>query len=178
MNNIIAIDPALNKTGVAQVYGGELEVYTFRPMTKHRVKRLNEHFHHWWPKLHHRPPDLCILEDYAYATHGGSVMQIGELGGILRLALHWSGVPYVFVNPSTVKMIALGKGGGKGVDKTAVLLAARDRLGYEGKSNDEADARWLLELAFQHYGHPLQAKLPKTHTRALAKVAWPGEPLI
>jgi hypothetical protein len=67
------------------------------------------------------------------------------------------------VPPATLKTYALGVGRG---DKTAMVVAARERLGFTGLSHDQADAYWLRAMGLDLLGSPLVV-LPKTHRRAL-----------
>jgi Holliday junction resolvasome RuvABC endonuclease subunit len=75
-------------------------------------------------------------------------------------------VPHTYVTPGSLKTFALGKGTGS---KTEMTLAASRRLGYEGCSDDEADALWLAHLGAHLLGRPA-VDLPQTHLRALAKI--------
>jgi Holliday junction resolvasome RuvABC endonuclease subunit len=108
---------------------------------------------------------LVMVEGYSYGSKNGGE-RLGELGGVIRFALWSEGVPYVEVPPSTLKMYASGKGN---AGKVEVLVAARDRLGYTGTNDNEADALWLWALGMELIGHPV-VTLPKTHTRALGKL--------
>jgi len=114
--------------------------------------------------------DLVVIEGYAFAR-ANRAHQIGELGGVLRVAFAEAGVPLVEVAPMARAKYATGKGNAK---KEAVLVEAVKRLGYEGSSNDEADALWLLYMALDHYGLPGAVEMPKVNREALVKPSWPG----
>lgn len=113
--------------------------------------------------------DVVVLEGYAYAS-GNRAHQMGELGGVVRLALHQRGFLFVDVPPSCLKKVATGKGNAA---KEAVLVEAVKRLGYQGADHNVADARWLLAMAMVHYGLPGAPELPQAHLAGMAKVAWP-----
>lgn len=115
---------------------------------------------------------LVVIEGYSMGTarQPSRAHALGELGGVVRVALHEQGIPFVEVAPATVKKLATGKGN---ASKDEVFAAAIRRLGYDGTSKDEADARWLLEAALQAYGHPAATFVPEFHRAALAKVQWP-----
>lgn len=83
-----------------------------------------------------------------------------------------TGVPVAFANVSHVKMIATGKGSGEGTDKPAVVAGVRQRFGYPGTDNNEADALALAALGYEHLSLPL-ADLPQSHRRAVGLVTWP-----
>lgn len=112
-------------------------------------------------------PDLVVLEGYSYAS-GNKAHDVGELGGVVRVALYEAGIRYEVVSPSSLKIYATGHGNAA---KEHVLLAAVRRLGYEGSSSDEADAAWLYALAMHALGAPI-VDVPKTHLRALKALPW------
>lgn len=114
-------------------------------------------------------PTVVYVEGYSYGSKGRAVVDQGELGGIVRVALYDNGIPYVDVPPPTLKVFATGRGNANKVD---MVIAARDRLGYTGNDDNEADALWLRALGMQATGQPLLA-LPKTHLRALEKLPMP-----
>ena len=113
--------------------------------------------------------DLVVVEGYSYGSKGRAVVNIGELGGVIRLAFYDAGIPYVEVPPSSLKRFATGKGN---ADKDSVLAAAIRRLDYDGHYHDEADALFLLEMARTHYDLPC-TPMPKAHIDALDGVRWP-----
>jgi crossover junction endodeoxyribonuclease RuvC len=82
---------------------------------------------------------LAVIEGYAYGTLHGAASQ-AELGGILRWHLWGQGIAVLEITPGTLKKFATGDGS---AGKTAMVIAARDRLGYDGVSDDKADALWL-----------------------------------
>lgn len=112
---------------------------------------------------------LVVIEGYAFAARNSHAHALGELGGVIRLALHEAGVPYVDVPPSSLKKYACGKGN---ANKGEMLAAAIRRLDYEGASDNEADALWLRAMGLDALGCPV-VKLPEAHRAALAKVEWP-----
>ncbi len=112
--------------------------------------------------------DLVVLEGYAY----GRIQRahpMGELGGVVRLALYDRRLLFVDIPPACLKKYATGKGN---VKKEAVLAAAIRRLDYPGHDHNEADALWLLHMTLDAYSEPL-VEMPKAHREALEKVAWP-----
>lgn len=162
---ILALDMSLTSTGVAYIDGTRrVETWKVPGKGMTRLARLRD-----LVLSSADAADLVVLEGYSYASRGRAVVSIGELGGVIRLALHTFGHPYVELAPSVVKKLATGKGN---AGKELVLVEAVKRLGYGGSSTDEADALWLLEAARQHYGIS-DVELPKTHLAALEKVTWP-----
>ncbi len=113
--------------------------------------------------------DVACVEGYAYARPH-QAHQLGELGGVVRVALHELGVPIAVVAPSALKRYATGSGA---APKAAVLVAAVRRLGYTGSDDNIADAMWLHALAAAAYSRPV-VDMPREQTaRAVAAVDWP-----
>jgi Holliday junction resolvasome RuvABC endonuclease subunit len=92
-----------------------------------------------------------------------------ELGGILRWHLWRQGITVLELAPGTLKKFATGDGS---ASKTAMVIAARDRLGYDGLSDDEADALWLRAAGLTVLGEP-PAGVTNGAAKNLLKVAAP-----
>lgn len=114
--------------------------------------------------------DLVAVEGYSFGSRNSHAHALGELGGVVRVALHVASVPFVEVPPSSLKKFATGKGN---AGKEEVLASAIRRLGYEGHDNNEADALWLRAMGMDALGCPLVA-MPESHRAALVKVEWPS----
>lgn len=113
---------------------------------------------------------LSILEGYSFGSKGRAVFDVAELGGCVRLLLHRLGIPRVDVPPSTLKKWGTGRGN---ANKIEMVVAARERFGLEGTTDDnECDAFLLWAMARHHYGIPI-AKVPKVQAEAADKGAWP-----
>jgi crossover junction endodeoxyribonuclease RuvC len=113
---------------------------------------------------------VVVIEGYSFGSRNSQAHALGELGGVIRLALHEQGRPFVDLPPTVVKKLATGKGN---AGKEEVLAAAIRRLDYSGHDNNEADALWLLTAAMIHYGMPGAPDLPAANLSALEKVTWP-----
>lgn len=175
--NILGLDLSLTSTGVAHPDG---TVERLRPKS-FGMERLA-----WFrstiedlvfDRTAERSPvlDLVAIEGYSMGPQRGSsgiAQALGELGGVVRLLLYDLEVPTVEIPPSTLKKFATGKGN---ASKEEMLVAAVRRLGYEGSSNDEADALWLRVAALDAYGLP-EIEMPKAQRDALGKVDWPVLP--
>lgn len=165
---VIAFDLSLTSTGVASRSGTRRIVPTTTGVerlaeVRNRVLRAAGRV----PEGYGTYPDLVVIEGYSYAS-GNKAHDVGELGGVVRLALHEAGIRYEVVAPKTIKTYACNNGG---AGKDDMLLAAVRRLGYEGNSKDEADALWLYALAMHALGEPI-VTVPATHLRALKALPW------
>lgn len=164
---IVALDLSLSATGVAHNAGTAERAFTLRPRQLRGVERLE-----WIMRRVVKEAlgkDLVVIENYAFARPN-QAHQIGELGGVIRLALYTHNIAYVEIAPSALKKYATGKGN---APKEAVLAAAFQRLGYAGYDHNESDALWLLAMALDHYGMEEAPQVPKINREALVKVGWP-----
>lgn len=114
---------------------------------------------------------IAVIEGYSYGSQGRAVVSMGELGGVVRLALWAQGVPVVEVAPGTLKKYATGSGNAK---KPDMLMAAVKRLGVEETDDNIIDALWLRQMALDHYGLPDAVQMPKANRESLEVVEWPA----
>jgi crossover junction endodeoxyribonuclease RuvC len=175
---VVGLDLSLTATGIAPSNFPQLRI-TYTVTTKTRGCERLAHIRDevmkscapvevWDPEWRMDAP-LVVLEGYAYGRPNQAA-HLGELGGVIRLALHEAGVPYVDVPPSNLKKYATGKGN---AGKEEVLAAAIRRLGYEGHDNNQADALWLQAMGYDALGRPV-VEMPAVNRAALEKVEWPS----
>lgn len=159
---VLGIDLSLSATGVAHPDG---TATTLTPPNGHTgMRRLD------WivcAVLFAVPPRPAVVavEGYAYARHN-QAHQLGELGGVVRLALYRQRLPFVDVAPSALKKYATGSGR---AGKDEVLVAAVRRLGYEGHDNNQADALFLRAMLLDALGSPV-VDMPAANRQALTKL--------
>jgi crossover junction endodeoxyribonuclease RuvC len=135
---IVGIDASLTGTGVAVLDGSlrteRIESKLTGPARlfeiRNRVREIVA------SKTSPSGADLVVIEGYAFAKPM-QAHQVGELGGVLRLMLFETGIPWIEVAPSQVKKFATGRGNAK---KEEMAVAIFKRFGREFRSNDEADA--------------------------------------
>jgi crossover junction endodeoxyribonuclease RuvC len=118
--NYLGLDLSLASTGYAVADLIVRAHGTLRPPKEMRgVTRL-----HWIEQRVRRlvkrhSPSLVTIEGYAMGARG-RVFDIGELGGVIRLALHRMDTDFLVVPPSTLKQFATGKGN---ANKDKVILS-------------------------------------------------------
>ncbi len=89
-------------------------------------------------------PDALAIEGYAFSSKFSRAHDLGELGGVLRLAAHDCRLPTIIVPPNTLKQFATGKGNvGKGV----IIKEAYKRWSIDVSDDNEADAAVLSLMA-------------------------------
>ena len=162
---VMGLDPSLTATGLAFPAG---TAHTRKPPDGLAgMARIAWHLDRLFEANWIHGTDLVVVEGYSFSSKGNATRDLAELGGVIRYTLWRNGKRWADVPPPTLKIFATGKGT---CDKTAMVVAARERLGYDGLSGDEADALWLRELGLHLLDHPT-VKLPLTHLRALPGAA-------
>lgn len=173
--DVVGIDLALTKTGVAHPDGG---LETIRPGGYGYGR-------HWTVASRIlaicHGADVVVLEDYAPHGRGvNALIAVAEVGGIVRAMLHKAGIPVALVRPSTLKRYATGNGR---ATKDEVLSAARterrtlDDVGPDDPhrfpaTNDEADAYFLRRMGLDRYTGDLD-RLEEHRFKAVTTVDWP-----
>lgn len=114
--------------------------------------------------------ELVLLEGYSFGSRQSHAHALGELGGVVRLALWEARYTVVDVPPACLKKYATGRGNAK---KAEVLAAAIRRLNYQGADDNEADALWMVQMGLAWQGRPEAASVPVAHREGLVKVRWP-----
>jgi len=149
---ILAIDPSPKGTGIARIEDGILTGFavcteaagtakkiaraTLLPKVKladesarmvrlHTVREMVlSHCRTWHPSM-------IGLEDYTFGSggRGGGQLQIGELGGVLRLALWEHGYKVRTYHPGSVKLFWTGRGDAEKDDMIERAVAVMEETG-------------------------------------------------
>lgn len=120
-------------------------------------------------------PDLVVIEDIRAGLKGDAAKVIPMVHAAALLPILRAGVPYVLVNPSTLKLYATGYGS---ADKANMAVAALTYAGRQftgDKGGDQCDAWWLRAAGHAAYGEPV-VRVPKANMDALREVIWPALP--
>jgi len=161
-SHAVGIDLSYTSTGIAAA-DRCVDTYSTNPTDTdiERARLIAGHI-----LAHVYPGDLVCIEAGIHRSH--YAFRAGLLHGIVRHTLKQDRptAHVTLIAPKTLKMFATGRGN---ADKTTMVVAARDRLQYDGTQNDEADALWLQEIGNHLNGAPT-VTLPQTHLRALDKV--------
>ncbi len=147
----LGIDLSLTGTGLSVVEGDRLlfsECY--KPKNKSGPTRLIEIRHKVSETIDKYQPELICIEGYSFGSRGRAVFQTGELGGLIRVLLHKTGIKWLEITPSQVKKFAAGVGN---CGKDIIMQQVYKRWGMEFKTSDEADAFILAKIGTILLGH-------------------------
>jgi len=151
-NRIFAIDPSPNGTGFALIESGLLVDYRFCTQAKGPAKKNErailvpkvkladesgrmERLHIVDSTMVHLcrlwQPSMVAMEDYTFGggNKSGGTLQIGELGGVLRLHLWKMGYQTRTYHPGSVKLFWTGRGDAEKKDMIAQAMIVLDRTG-------------------------------------------------
>jgi crossover junction endodeoxyribonuclease RuvC len=106
---------------------------------------------------------MVVIEGYSYASRG-SIVQLVELGTVVRYFLLQNDFVYREIAPNTLKKFVTGKGNAK---KETMMLEVYKRWGVDPTTNNIADAVGLAYLGAALHG---KVKMPVSHMAALKSV--------
>lgn len=108
----------------------------------------------------------AAIEGYSYASHKTNLPQLGELGGVIKLALHDHGIETRVISPGTWKKVLCGNGG---LDKKDAAVEIYKRYGVEfPRSQDILDA-WAVAMCCRRQLLGLDKPEPKVRKRTAPK---------
>ncbi len=171
---VLVIDPSLVRSGVYFQSRGDGFIDTIEPdKTAPHMDRLNYIYKSVRELICKTHCDLVIIEAYAFQAVG-KVVTLGEVGGIVRLALHRKNVPFIEIVPATWKSATLG---GRGLPKKTVkdrkYLAERVNYLYNTDFNhnqvDEMDSFLMYQTAVKSFSRSTDG-LIKINDQLLAAI--------
>jgi len=111
------------------------------------------------------------IEGYAFAARHSQAHSIGELGGVVRVALLSMDIPYVIVPPTCRAKFATGKGNAGKSEVVSSISAITGIVWKGGHADDMCDAWILEEMVMTKLGYP-KYKWPEISFSALEKIDW------
>lgn len=137
--NTLGLDLSLTSTGVS--YGGTTA--SIRPTTR-GVERLVEVRDKVMAVCEGQRIQIVAIENYSYMSRYSQAHSIGELGGVIRVALYERRIPFVGIPPTCRAKFATGKGN---AGKVEVMEEITRKTGivWEGKDADDRCDAWVLE---------------------------------
>lgn len=151
----MGLDPSLRGTGIAfRLANGTLRASCIAAREDCRglrrlafiCKAVEEHIDRYGC-------DVVAYENYAYSkgpSRSNNILHLAELGGVLKMLLYRRGIAILAVPPTSLKLFATGKGGGKDMagklGKEAVARYVADTEGVTFATSDQSDAAALLKV--------------------------------
>lgn len=116
---------------------------------------------------------IAVIEGYSYASRQSQSHSLGELGGVVRLALFEADIPFVVVPPTSRAKFATGKGN---AGKAEVVSAISAKTGIVWSGSDGADRcdAWVMEQMLLVKLGRSSYDWSKDQLDALDKVDWTG----
>ena len=141
----VGIDQSLTCTAVATLRDGEIIVEIIKPDCR-GVKRLN-YIYNEFKKLLPENIRGAAIEGYSFGSTGNT-FNLGELGGILRLALFEKSITSIQVPPPTLKKFLAGVGN---ANKNVMLKELYRQYDIDVNDDNICDAISLAILAYEFY---------------------------
>lgn len=135
------IDPSLRSTGIAIIGPETTMISTIKPKKLRGVERL-QYIRNTLNTQIIGCNSACIEGPALYAVNRAD--DIGQLRGVILVALADAGIPVQIIPPTSLKKFATGYGN---ATKEQMIIAAKTKSKVEILGDDEADAYWLALLA-------------------------------
>lgn len=143
----LGIDQSLRSSGVAVIRQNQEVVFTgtLDPGKKTGVLRLAA-VREGILEILAAEPDIkfAALEGYAYDVGAGRVFELGEIGAVVKMALHDAAIPFVVVPPASLKLFVAGIGN---ASKEQMRQAVLKKWRIDIAQDDECDAYGLAQVA-------------------------------
>jgi len=152
---LLAIDQSLTCSGCCILRGEDYEVSALSPPNNIiGVPRLQWFYQKFRRLFDEIRPEVVVMEGYSFGSNQSRSHSLGELGGILKLAVseHTKTHPCTLyiVPPTTLKKFVTGKGNSK---KQEMLMHIYKRWSLEFSDDNMADAFALAMIgSLRHYG--------------------------
>ena len=143
----MGLDLSLQDTGVAVMKGNEMQ--TFDIMTKpdqfeHSLLRVNAIANKVMGYIEQFKPNMIVMEDYFVGKNPRPIINLIELGSIVRYKILTSGGSFFTVTPQSLKKFCHGKGAG---GKELVLKGVYKKWNLDVNNNNLADAIVLAYIS-------------------------------
>ena len=137
--NVMGLDLSLTSTGIS-VNGSTQSI---RSKNK-GIKRLIEIRDGILAVVKAEGVGIVAIEGYSYASQYSQAHSIGQLGGVVKVAIGEIGLPTAIIPPTCRAKFATGKGNSGKLDVVASITAKTGLLFTGADGTDRCDA-WILE---------------------------------
>ena len=170
---ILGLDLSLSSSGWVVLRDEYLEASGTSATEKDIVKARDVErlilFDRWLGKLlDQHEPDHVAIEGYSYGTPAGSThaFAMGELGGVIKIAVALEKIPLTIVAPSQWRKALCGKGN---IRKNEVPVELFARYGVRFASQDTLEAWAVAETCRRQLLGLVEKPAPKSRKRKLAQ---------
>lgn len=172
MPSVIGLDLSLSSTGIAYPSPTDWETDSYQPKSS-GMQRLSD-IRGWLDDhLSSFREIVVVVEGYSFSSRNAQAHALGELGGVVRLHLWDSGIPYVDVPPTSRAKFATGKGNAA-KSEVVSAVSARTGIAWVGRGADDMCDAWVLqEMGLAKMGSP-RFNWPAENMKALEKIEWNG----
>jgi len=145
---ILGIDASLNHTGLALIEEGKIcHLSTIKVGKTRSTARLGLIRDEIVALVKSHKPDKVVIENYSFGSRGRAIFNIGELGGVIRLALLDLGYEVLEIEPKVLKKKITGNGN---ASKEDMIKAINEVYKLELKDDNQADALGLAHIALHN----------------------------
>jgi crossover junction endodeoxyribonuclease RuvC len=160
--HVIGLDLSLTEPGWAlynvdskEFTYGVIDVAKFKGMF--RIQEILDGVSDLFDNIKSYEDVLLVLEGYSFGSKGAAIINLGELGGVIRHWLWQNTVTYVEVPPTTAKKFLTGSGAS---GKSIIIKELYKNFGIDTNNDNIADAINLAIIGRQYLGH-LDKKVTK-----------------
>lgn len=139
----LGVDQSLTGFGTCLIDGGGSYMVSVVSPNSRGAERLCELHDHLESILAEHKPVRVAIEGTVFSSSSASVL--GELAGVLKMALHRAGSDALVIPPMTLKKFVIGKA--TSTTKSQMLLSVYKRYGVELVDDNAADAYGLARIA-------------------------------
>lgn len=166
---ILGLDLSLTGTGVTLLCPDMPEVYesvTLRNKLR-SLERLDYIEKTIIAKVQEAGVTTAAIEGYAFSTADSQKHSLGELGGIVKLALWRAGVEMIIVPATSLKKWTTTKGN---ADKILMGVSIFKQTGAQFDDDNQADSYCLAMLAAQYKGYDVPFSLTADRRKIIEQV--------
>lgn len=158
----LGIDQSLKVTSFCLLENQEIHIEQVKPLYM-GVSRITEIYEEFMTFLEAHPNiEGAAIEGYAFAAKG-AVFNLGEIGGVLRMALYNHKIPSIEVPPTYLKKFITGKGTSA---KNMMMKEAYKKYGVDLDDDNDCDAFSLAVVAYAYFEtklHPIKSYREEFH---------------
>ena len=160
------IDLSLTSTGVSI----DENVFAIRSKLRGH-ERLIEIRDELINKLVNSKVEIVALEGYSFSSRFSHAHSIGELGGVVKVALAEAGIKLVIIPPTNRAKFATGRGNAPKDEVMAAVLEMHP-IDYQPGLDDLCDA-WILEQMIRYILGERKLTLSEKQLSALSAIEYP-----